>query len=85
MLRWMSGREQDLALETPSFNGAKKWRNTEHGVLQSSILTDEGAFGRLVIGVVEGGRSRESVFDALCKGNEGVADLDIAHALEDRL
>jgi hypothetical protein len=24
------------------------------------------------------------VFDALCKGNEGVADLDISHALEDR-
>lgn len=34
--------------------------------------------------VVEGGR-RKSAFDALCKGNEGVADLDIAHALGDEL
>lgn len=31
---------------------------------------------------MEGGR-RKSAFDALCKGNEGVADLDIAHALGD--
>jgi hypothetical protein len=44
------------------------------------ILTDDGAFGRPVKGVVDGGR-KESVFDALCKGNEGVADLDISHAL----
>lgn len=51
---------------------------------QASILTDDGAFGGPVICVVEGGRSK-SAFDALCKGNEGVADLDIAHALGDEL
>jgi hypothetical protein len=51
---------------------------------QTSILTDDGAFGGPVRCVVEGGR-RKSAFDALCKGNEGVADLDIVHALEDEL
>lgn len=45
------------------------------------IRTDDGAFGRPVIGVVEGGR-KESVFGALCRGSEGVADLDISHALQ---
>lgn len=52
---------------------------------RASILTDGGAFGRPVIGVAEGGPRKSAAFDALCKGNEGVADLDIVHALEDGL
>jgi hypothetical protein len=66
-------------------NGAKKWKKEIARVVHESIiLTDGGAFDRPVIGVVEGG-CRKSMFDALCNGNEGVADLDIAHALKDEL
>jgi hypothetical protein len=45
--------------------------------------TDEGASGRIPNGVVEEGRG-ESEFGALCRGNAGVADLDISHALTER-
>ena len=51
--------------------------------VSSTKRTDEGAFGRPVKGVVEGGR-KESVFGALCRGKEGVADLDISHALSEK-
>ena len=79
----MSRRKQDHVLEPPLSDGVEKWgKEIAHVLCESSILTDDGAFGRPVMAVVEEGR-RKSLFDALCKGNEGVADLDIAHALED--
>ena len=49
----------------------------------SKRLTDEGASGRTPNGVLEGARG-ESEFGALCRGNAGVADFDISHALTDR-
>ena len=49
----------------------------------SKGLTDEGASGRTPNGVLEGGRG-ELEFGALCRGNAGVADFDISHALTDR-
>lgn len=42
--------------------------------------TDEGASARLPIGLGDADRG-VSILGALCRGNAGVVDLDISHAL----
>jgi hypothetical protein len=56
---------------------------TRKSLKLSEEHTDEGASGRTPNKEVEEGRG-ESELGALCRGNAGVADLDISHALTER-